>query len=530
VQRNPLATDQLEIDGSQKPTLDVRAGVDWAQLTALSTNRILGTVTANFTDPPTANITINSISVNATTGPFVGGVVLLTNQYRPNRALAGGAIQVTGVVDPTPGVRPISIAVSGSRESPSTIVIDSRSTITTGTITGHSGGDNQGYASIALSAVGDLITGDLVAGRSFSSSLSSVALSSTQGNVIVSTINAGAYGIDVKAAGLFQAYGTLLESFQPNFIRPLPGTQVRQFLDSKGIPVPDPTVQLQVGFVTSPPISVIGRPIGRAAGLPDAPITIQYGDGTQLLADQTFFISQLINPPNPAANAVGRIVIRGGKSTALYGGPLTSRIIPGNDSFVRRTGFTDDGKPIVESITAGNFTVAPSARLDRNEQYAARQFNTSDFPTIASGFSGVVVIASGGDNSFYGSVQSLQFMPIIDPPFNPTKGNPPPVPPTKGNPPPVPPTKGNPPPVDPLTGLRQRFQVGEDGQVAQRQLNTQKQNASCESSSTIAAAPSTTTSGTETRSPRATTATTAANTPCASATQDDAQILKILGE
>jgi hypothetical protein len=511
VQRNALSTDQLEIDGSQKPTLDIRAGVDWAQLTALSTNRILGTVTANFTDPPTANITINSISVNATTGPFVGGVVLLTNQYRPNRALAGGAIQVTGVVDPTPGVRPISIAVSGSRESPSTIVIDSRSTITTGTITGDSGDGNQGYASIALSATGNITTGDLVGGRSFSSSLSSVALSSTQGNVIVSTINAGAYGIDVKAAGLFQAYGTLSEFFQPNFIRPLPGTQVRQFLDNKGIPVPDPTVQLQVGFVNSPPISVIGRPIGRAAGLPDAPITIQYGDGTQLLADQTFSISQLINPPNPAANAVGRIVIRGGKSTAFYGGPLTSRIIPGNDSFVRRTGFTDDGKPIVESITAGNFTVAPSARLDRNEQYAARQFSTSDFPTIASGFSGVVVIASGGDNSFYGSVQSLQFTPSVEPLVDRTGG-------------------GNTSVDRPIT-LQQQPQLGEAGQVAQQVLNKQGQNTSCESPNTIAAASSTTTSATETRSPRTTTAsTTIASNPCASTAQDDTQILKILGE
>lgn len=513
VQRNALSTDQLEIDGSQKPTLDIRAGVDWTQLTNLSTNQILGTVTASFTDPPTANITINSISVRATTAPFASGVVLLTNQYMPNRSLAGGAIEVTGVIDPTPGARPISIAVAGSRESPSTIVIDSRATITTGTITGGSSDDNQGYASIALSALGNITTGDLVAGRSFSSSLSSVVLSSAQGNVIVSTINAGAYGIDVRAAGLFQAYGTLSEGFQDNFVRPLPGTQVRQFLDSKGIPVPDPNVQLRVGFATSPPISVIGRPIGRSAGLPDAPITIQYGDGTQLLVNQTFPISQLSNPPDPTTIAVGRIVIKGGKSTALDGGPLTSRIIPGDDNFVNLTGFSN-GKPIVEPITTSNFTVSLASRLTRNEQYTARQFGTSDFPVTASGFSGVVVIASGGDNSFYGSVQSLQFTPIVKPDEiaqQPTQQ-----------------PSSVVPPVDRLAALRQQFQ-GEDGQVAQRQLTAQVKGSACDTS-VVATVPSGNRGGGTGKVPsRITSGAASAETGC-NQSSDDSQILKLLEE
>ncbi|XHX75775.1 MAG: filamentous hemagglutinin N-terminal domain-containing protein [Stenomitos frigidus ULC029] len=68
-----------------------------------------------------------------------------------------------------------------------------------------------------------------------------------------------------------------------------------------------------------------------------------------------------------------------------------------------------------------------------------------------------------------------------------------------------------------------RFRLGEEGQAAQRQLNIQKQASACVASGTIASS-----SIPKTRSPRATTA--SASNPCASAAQDDAQILKILGE
>lgn len=72
------------INGSAQATLDVRSGVDWAQLGGLPTSPlVLGTVTPIpiYTNPPTrADITINGdIRISQPSG-----LVLLTNQFTPN--------------------------------------------------------------------------------------------------------------------------------------------------------------------------------------------------------------------------------------------------------------------------------------------------------------------------------------------------------------------------------------------------------------------------------------------------------------
>jgi hypothetical protein len=86
----------ITIDGSTRATLDVRAGVDWAALGGLPTNRFLPE-----TLPPlpvsqmatSANITVNgNIQV---TQPE--GLVLLTNQFSPNTL--PGTISIRGNVD-----------------------------------------------------------------------------------------------------------------------------------------------------------------------------------------------------------------------------------------------------------------------------------------------------------------------------------------------------------------------------------------------------------------------------------------------
>jgi len=81
-----LGLPSITIDGSQQATLDVRAGVDWAQLGGLSTNQVLGTFALPNTaptyvaTPSKANITINgNIQVSQP-----NGLVLLTNQFLPN--------------------------------------------------------------------------------------------------------------------------------------------------------------------------------------------------------------------------------------------------------------------------------------------------------------------------------------------------------------------------------------------------------------------------------------------------------------
>ncbi|WP_190303593.1 beta strand repeat-containing protein [Pseudanabaena sp. UWO311] len=92
-----LGVPSITIDGSQQATLDVRAGVDWAQLGGLSTSQVLGTFALPNTaptyaaTPSNANITINgNIRVSQP-----NGLVLLTNQFLPNTLT--GIISAIGI-------------------------------------------------------------------------------------------------------------------------------------------------------------------------------------------------------------------------------------------------------------------------------------------------------------------------------------------------------------------------------------------------------------------------------------------------
>ncbi|MBD1834242.1 filamentous hemagglutinin N-terminal domain-containing protein [Cyanobacteria bacterium FACHB-472] len=90
----------LTIDGSTQATLDVRAGVDWAALGGLPTNRLLpGTLPVFLAPPPVSQIaTSANITVNGNilvTQP--AGLVLLTNQFSPNTL--PGTISIRGNVN-----------------------------------------------------------------------------------------------------------------------------------------------------------------------------------------------------------------------------------------------------------------------------------------------------------------------------------------------------------------------------------------------------------------------------------------------
>ena len=79
----------ITINGAQKPTLDIRAGIDWSKITgAIPGNRIIGTVPPpNFTGATSADITVNgNIRISQ-----ADGMVLLTNQYQGN-GLAGNIL------------------------------------------------------------------------------------------------------------------------------------------------------------------------------------------------------------------------------------------------------------------------------------------------------------------------------------------------------------------------------------------------------------------------------------------------------
>ncbi|WP_199328610.1 two-partner secretion domain-containing protein [Anabaena azotica] len=65
---------EIDIDGSQTPTLDIRAGVD---------SKYIGTPNFTSNTPTNANININGNLTN------YGGLIFLTNQYQPNPQLSG---------------------------------------------------------------------------------------------------------------------------------------------------------------------------------------------------------------------------------------------------------------------------------------------------------------------------------------------------------------------------------------------------------------------------------------------------------
>ncbi|MGD1911315.1 MAG: CHAT domain-containing protein, partial [Rivularia sp. (in: cyanobacteria)] len=104
----------IEIDGSNTPTLDIRAGVNWDELGGFPQNNIIGSVSPspNLTDSATdSSITVKDVTISSSTGDKEG-TVFLTNQFKPNQNLESGPI-ITGLID------------SGS------LAIDSRSSVTT---------------------------------------------------------------------------------------------------------------------------------------------------------------------------------------------------------------------------------------------------------------------------------------------------------------------------------------------------------------------------------------------------------------
>ncbi|NJP11763.1 MAG: filamentous hemagglutinin N-terminal domain-containing protein [Leptolyngbyaceae cyanobacterium RU_5_1] len=81
----------LMIDGSSRPTLDIRAGIDWAQVGGAFGNASSSPepVVVFGNSATSADISVNNIRLAAP-----GGLVFLSNQFQPNRALPGGTISV----------------------------------------------------------------------------------------------------------------------------------------------------------------------------------------------------------------------------------------------------------------------------------------------------------------------------------------------------------------------------------------------------------------------------------------------------
>ncbi|TYQ28627.1 filamentous hemagglutinin N-terminal domain-containing protein [Pseudanabaena sp. UWO311] len=129
----------LVINGSTKPTVDIRAGVNPANI---GTSGIIGAISTNFfscvffgancfyNNYPSPTLPPSTIQSNTGSGITIGdiridspnGIVLLTNNYQPNLALARGDITITG----TGGLGYTGIDVSSNISNGGSIFIDSR--------------------------------------------------------------------------------------------------------------------------------------------------------------------------------------------------------------------------------------------------------------------------------------------------------------------------------------------------------------------------------------------------------------------
>ena len=115
----------VAIDGSAQPTLDIRAGVSPEEIGAIGITGV-DAGTDIFLEGPTltapatrADITVGDVFI-----PAANGLVLLTNQYQPNPALAGGDITVTGA-----GAFGDGIDVQGFDTQGGSVILDARNNI-----------------------------------------------------------------------------------------------------------------------------------------------------------------------------------------------------------------------------------------------------------------------------------------------------------------------------------------------------------------------------------------------------------------
>lgn len=192
----------LQIDGANKPTLDIRAGTtdfgtpgvtpDNSGNEIIYTpiqnplNNSISSVISNQTQTEGAKISIAGINV------VQNGQVLLTNQYQPNTNFPGGTIEITGT-SPNLDVGAYSITAFGSP-----VTIDSRGSvrIAEGINTGardRTGGD------INILSNGNIQVSDqnIRSGNQndFGGSLTSIANNGSSGNI---TLNSRNGNIDIK--------------------------------------------------------------------------------------------------------------------------------------------------------------------------------------------------------------------------------------------------------------------------------------------------------------------------------------------
>jgi filamentous hemagglutinin family protein len=152
---------EIAIDGSAQPTLDIRAGMNPAQISTPTITGINGDEffdndffleTPILTDIPTnANITIGDVVVRPS-----NGLVFLTNQYEPNPSLIGD-ITITGN-----GLFGVGIDASSVEGNGSSVIVNSRGNIVLAEVGLITSSANPGIAGdISLIAANDILLAPL---------------------------------------------------------------------------------------------------------------------------------------------------------------------------------------------------------------------------------------------------------------------------------------------------------------------------------------------------------------------------------
>ncbi len=185
-------TTLVVINGSTRPTLDIRAGT-----TAFGTPGITPPDAGVFTpgQPGTggtgtsANITIGNININAPNGL---GLVFLTNQYQPNTTLPGGNIQVT------------TIDTRSNRGNGGDVFIDSRGDLTlpsNGFINTSSSASNAGNITLIANGLISSTGGDIastissrVGAKGGDINIQAGSLSLTNGSEVRNSVSSGGQG------------------------------------------------------------------------------------------------------------------------------------------------------------------------------------------------------------------------------------------------------------------------------------------------------------------------------------------------
>jgi len=257
---------------------------------------------------------------------------------------------------------------------------------------------------LKVEATGSINAGNITARNS-------VTLSSTAGDVIVGTIDAGAGGIDITAAGLFQARSYLIVSGIDG--SPRTNGELRSFLEAKGIAFdPDTSVSIRSDLgngSTELPISIIARPSSPTSSVPagyiNAPITIRYGGASRTLIDQTFPIRSTFN--SYADSTSGRILVQGGDGAFNVGPTVTGKLVPDTyEKFV-----TTDSNGNFVSVNPNTFTLNVTP-LYRNSGINKAVFPPNTSTANSSGTAGAILVGYGENTSFYGSTQNRTFGPV----------------------------------------------------------------------------------------------------------------------